>query len=103
MTPAGLVRVARDAVPLVVRVELDDAAAAALGWPAALAVERTGDVLDVTPAAEGRPTWRPKGGGLAVTVRVSLPAAMLGRWPAMLDAGALVVDTTGPDLGRRAA
>lgn len=100
--PAGMVRVARDALPLTVRVELDAAAAEAIGWPPAVDVELAGDVLVVTPAARARPTWR-RGAALACTARLSLPARMLGRWPAVLVDGALSIDTAGPDLGRRAA
>ena len=102
--PAGMVRVGRDALPLTVRVELDAAAAEALGWPTAVDVQLAGDVLTVTPAPGCRPTWRGHGrAALACSARLSLPARMLGRWPAVLVDGALSIDTAGPDLGRRAA
>ncbi len=105
MTPAGMVRVARDPLPLTVRVELDDAAADAIGWPTSVDVQLDGAALVVPPAAGCRPTWRGRGrrAALAFSARLSVPAAMLGRWPAELDAGALTIDTRGPDLGRRAA
>ncbi len=104
MTPAGMVRVARDPLPLTVRVELDAAAAEAIGWPTSVDVQLDGAALVVTPAPGCRPTWRGRGrAALACSARLSLPARMLGRWPAVLDAGELVIDTAGPDLGRRAA
>lgn len=101
---AGMVRVSRDALPLTVRVVLDDAAADALGWPSALTVLRDGARLRVLAEPGGRSTWAPRSGGVAVTARLSLPGRMLGTWAAELDAGgALVLDTAGPDAARQAA
>lgn len=100
---AGRVRVTRDAMPLTIRVVLDDAAADALGWPSALTVLRDGARLRVLAEPSGRSTWAPRSGGVAVTARLSLPGRMLGTWAAELDGGALVLDTAGPDAARQAA
>lgn len=103
MTTAGRVRVTRDALPLTVRVVLDDDAAAALDWPTALVVLRDGARLRILATLDGRPTWAPRAGGIAVTARLSLPGRMLGTWAAELDDDALVLDTSGPDAARMAA
>lgn len=84
-TPAGMVRIRRDALPLTVAVELDQAAAAALGWPEHLAAELVGRVLILTPATSSTPgarsTWHLRNGrGLGFAVRLSVPGRYLGRW-----------------------
>lgn len=106
--PAGILTIRRDPIPYTVRVQLDPAAAAALGWPELVAVELAGRVLTLTPATSSTPgarsTWRDrKGGGLVLDVRLSMPARALGRWAAYAEAGRLVADLAGPDLGRKAA
>lgn len=103
--PAGMVRVMRDAMPMTIRVELDDAAADALGWPPVVAVDVAGAVVTVTPADRGRSTWRGRTGraALCCTVRAAVRADMLGRWPAVLDGDVLVIDTAGRTGARRAA
>lgn len=90
-------------MPLTVRVVLDDDAAAALDWPTALVVLRDGARLRILAAPDGRPTWAPRAGGIAVTARLPLSGRMLGTWAAELDRGALVLDTSGTDASRQAA
>lgn len=106
--PVGILTIRRDSLPLRVRLQLDPAAAAALGWPELVAVELAGRVLTLTPATRATPgaraTWPDrKGGGLMLDVRLSVPGRALGRWACYAEAGRLVADLAGPDLGRKAA
>ena len=90
-----------------VRVELDQAAADALGWPSHVAVELAARVVNVQPCgaldAGARSTWRDRSGGLAFVMRVAGKRRTLGQWPAWAHGAGLVLDLAGPALARAAA
>lgn len=89
-----------------VRVELDQDAAEAIGWPAFVAVELAGRVVNVQPCRAsdiGARSTAAARGGLAFTVRVAGKRKTLGRWPAWAHGAGLVLDLAGSDLAREAA
>jgi len=104
--PVGVATVRWDSMPGLIAVELDAAAAEALGRPGHVLVELASRVLQVTPCDAGdvgaRATWGTRAGGLAFTARVSMRKRALGRWPVWAHGAGVVVDLAG-DQVRRAA
>jgi hypothetical protein len=104
--PVGTAVVRWDTLPGRVKIQLDPAAAAAIGWPEHVTIEPSDRVLIVTPCSAGargaRETWRGKA-GLSFTARLSVQRRELGRWPAWADGAGLVLDLAGQDLARSAA
>lgn len=90
-----------------VRVELDQAAADAIGWPSHVAPTLAARVINVQPCgaldAGARATWRDRSGGLTFVMRVSGKRRTLGQWPAWAHGAGLVLDLAGPGLAKAAA
>lgn len=95
----GSIMIRRDTLPMTHRLELSAALACAFGYPGAVVLALDGDTLTIREgdmhARGARLTWRTAAEALVFTVPMRvlpLDGRHLGRWPARVEKGALVVD-----------
>ena len=103
--PVGVAEIHAGDVPGGVRIELDQAAAAAIGGPAFVVVELAARVLTVMPCDAGdagaRGAVATRDGGLTFTARIAIKRRAVGSWPAWQHGAGLALDLAG-DQAREA-